>query len=95
MYHQGVSELAQLREQEFMHESLRRAAFRTARREAGVTWLQLVRARLMAARAGGRSVHGSRPQPSRAPAATAAVRPAPPLRVIGAAEVDCAAGADC
>ena len=41
----GLMELAQIREQEYMREALRRAALREARKEAGVTWLQLVRAR--------------------------------------------------
>lgn len=95
MYHQGLSELAQIQEQEHMRESLRRAAMRQARREAGVTWLQLIRARLSGRRPVGRLAGGPHPLPSRTPTATAVARPAPPLRVIGAAEMDCPAGAEC
>lgn len=95
MYHQGLRELAQIQEQEHMREALRRAAVRAARREAGVTWLQVFRARIFRTRPSGRSVDGSRPLPSRPPAVTAAVRPGSPLRGIGAAEMERPAGADC
>ena len=95
MYHQGLSEIAQLDEQEHMQKSLERAAARAARREAGVTWLHLARTRIFRARPAGRSVDGSRSLPSRPPAVPAAVRPRPVMRVIGAAELDCPAGADC
>lgn len=95
MYHQGLTELAQIREQESMRESLRRAALRDARREAGVTWLQLLRSRFFGDRGAGRAVGGARPLPSRTTAVAAAARPTPSLRVIGAAEVECPAGADC
>ena len=40
-----IHELAQIREQERMSAALHRAAVRAARREAGVTWMQLLRAR--------------------------------------------------
>ncbi|MGH7686035.1 MAG: hypothetical protein ACREN2_04370 [Candidatus Dormibacteria bacterium] len=79
----NLTEMAQVAEQEHMRVALRRAAARAARREAGITWLQAVRMRVFAA-----PVSPARP----APPATA--RPAVRLRVIRAADSDCAT-ADC
>ena len=41
-----LHELAQITEQERMNAQLHRAAIRAARREAGVSWVHVVRARL-------------------------------------------------
>lgn len=48
----GLMEMAQVKEQESMREALRRAAIREARRQAGITWFQVVRARLFRQRDG-------------------------------------------
>ena len=46
----GLMEMAEVNEQEHMREALRRAASREARKQAGVTWIQVVRARLFGSR---------------------------------------------
>ena len=46
----GLMEMAQINEQEHMREALRRTALREARKRAGVTWIQVVRARLFGSR---------------------------------------------
>ena len=46
----GLMEMAQITEQEHMREALRRAALREARKQAGLTWIQVVRARLFGSR---------------------------------------------
>ena len=71
-----IHELAQIEEQERMHAALRRAALRAARRDAGLSWTQVLRARLF-----GRNGH--------APAAAA--EPRPRVRVAAAsADAQCA-----
>ena len=59
-----LMELSQIKEQENMRAAERRAAVREARRESGVSWLQMLRSRLVAIR---------RTRPAARPAA----RPAP------------------
>ena len=123
----GLMEMAQINEQEHMREALRRAALREARKQAGVTWIQMVRARLFGSRgvvtthapaAAPQSLAPAPPVPSSvAPTTTTrpvlvhevrirqhattpsgsvarASAPAPQLRVVEAAELDCV-GADC
>ena len=46
----GLMEMAQINEQEHMREALRRTALREARKQAGVTWIKVVRARLFGSR---------------------------------------------
>ena len=46
----GLMEMAQINEQEHMREALRRAALREARKQAGLTWIQVLRARLFGSR---------------------------------------------
>ena len=46
----GLMEMAQITEQEHMREALRRAALREARKQAGLTWIQVLRARLFGSR---------------------------------------------
>jgi hypothetical protein len=88
MNHMGLVELAQIREQEHMREALRRQAIRAARRDAGVTWLQLVRARLFGSRpANGRAkVPPAQPAPPvstpATPAAPVSSTPAPTTRAV-------------
>ena len=123
----GLMEMAEVNEQEHMREALRRAAIREARKQAGVTWIQVVRARLFGSR-GVVTTPPTTPAPaSPAPASAAqsavepttntrpvlvhevvirqhatrpsgsvarATAPAPQLRVVEAAELDCV-GADC
>ena len=95
MYHMGLRELAQITEQEHMRESLRRAAIRDARRQAGVTWLQMVRARLSPKHTAPSAAGAARQVTPKQVVAPAPVRSAPRLRVMPAAEIDCPAGADC
>ena len=123
----GLMEMAQIKEQEHMREALRRTALREARKQAGVTWIQVVRARLFGSRGAVITTPpaGAAPAPAPAPAAPNAVAPAtntrpvlvhevrirqhatpssgsvaraaapaPQLRVVEAAELDCV-GADC
>lgn len=129
----GLMEMAQVNEQEHMREALRRAAIREARKQAGVTWVQVVRARLFRSRvvvtppavAAVPAPADVRPSPAPAPAASSsaapsantrpvlvhevrirqhagtasssaarASAPAPKLRIVEAAELDCV-GADC
>lgn len=71
----GLMEMAQVREQESMREALRRAAIREARKQAGLTWFQVVRARLFRQRG---AVAVAPAAPTAAPAALA---PAAPLSV--------------
>lgn len=92
MNHMGLLELAHIKEQEHMREALRRQAIKAARREAGVTWLQLVRARLFATRRVSTGAATPAPPPSAARGHVA--RQAPRLRVIRATEADCVT-ADC
>jgi len=123
----GLMEMAQVKEQESMREALRRAAIREARKQAGITWFQVVRARLFRQRGAVAAAPAAAPAAQAAPAATApisatpetngapvlvheitirkhavpssgsaarATAPAPKLRVVQAAELDCV-GADC
>lgn len=124
----GLMEMAEVNEQEHMREALRRAAIREARKQAGVTWIQVVRARLFgsrgvvttpAAAAAPRSpaaaptpaapnsvaptntrpvlVHEIRIRQHAGAASSSEARasaPAPQLRIVEAAELDCV-GADC
>jgi hypothetical protein len=124
----GLMEMAEVNEQEHMREALRRAAIREARKQAGVTWIQVVRARLFGHRDGAAAaasaatpaaaaapavatstpvdqeqagrpalVHEIRIRQHAGPASSSAARasaPAPKLRVVEAAELDCV-GADC
>ena len=76
-----LHELAQIEEQERMNAALRRAALRAARREAGLSWMQAVRGRLL-----GRTRH--------APIGSGAVSLRPRLRVAGA-PAEAEATADC
>ena len=46
----GLMEMAQITEQEHMREALRRTALREARKQAGVTWMQVLRARVFGSR---------------------------------------------
>ncbi|MBV8528954.1 MAG: hypothetical protein JOZ75_11610 [Candidatus Dormibacteraeota bacterium] len=125
----GLMEMAQVKEQESMREALRRAAIREARKQAGITWFQAVRARLFRQRDAVAAAPAAAPARAAAltPAAPAPVpaapttngtpvlvhhirirqhaspasssvapaeSPAPKLRVVQAAELDCV-GADC
>ena len=131
----GLMEMAEVNEQEHMREALRRAAIREARKQAGVTWIQVVRARLFGSRgvvttpaavttpsaaavpqsaapapapAAPNSiapttytkpvlVHEVRIRQHATPPPSSAARvsaPAPQLRIVEAAELDCV-GADC
>lgn len=83
----GLMEMAQVKEQESMREALRRAAIREGRKQAGITWFQMVRARLFRRR-------GAVAAGPAAPTAARATAAAPRLRVVQAAELDCV-GADC
>ena len=74
----GLMELGQIKEQEHMREALRRSALREARKQAGVTWIQLVRARLF----GSRGVVTTPPTTATRPAVqTTAAAPAAPAPV--------------
>lgn len=122
----GLMEMAQISEQEHMREALRRTAIREARKQAGVTWIQVVRARLFGSRGVVTTPAAAAPAtPAPAPVAPSSVVPttntrpvlvhevrirqhatppsgsvarasvpAPQLRVVEAAELDCV-GADC
>lgn len=123
----GLMEMAQVKEQEHMREALRRRALREARKEAGLTWLQLLRARLFGSRGVGTTPAAAAaaaepatpaaapsnalaPPPSGTPVLLHEIRirqhagpsgsmarasaPAPKLRIVDAAELDCV-GADC
>ena len=70
----GLMEMAQISEQEHMREALRRRALREARKEAGVTWIQVIRARLFRIR-GRDSVAASAPAPVSAASAAASSAP--------------------
>lgn len=69
----GLMEMAHIKEQESMREALRRAAIREARRQAGVTWIQVVRARLFRHRDGVAVAPVAQPAAAATPAAAAAV----------------------
>lgn len=70
----GLMELGQIKEQEHMREALRRNALRDARKQAGVTWIQLVRARLFRQRDGvAAAAPAARPAVHSTPAAPAPV----------------------
>ena len=71
----GLMEMAQVNEQEHMREALRRAAIREARKQAGVTWIQVVRARLFGSRGVVTTPAAAAPPASPAPAAPNVVAP--------------------
>ena len=82
----GLMEMAQIKEQEHMREALRRTALREARKQAGVTWIQVVRARLFGSRgvvsAPAAAAAPPSPSPAPAPAAANSVAPATNTRPV-------------
>ena len=87
----GLMEMAQIKEQEHMREALRRTALREARKQAGVTWIQVVRARLFGPRGvvttPATAAAPRSPAPAPAPAAPNSVAPATNTRPVLVHEV--------
>lgn len=89
----GLMEMAQIKEQEHMREALRRTALREARQQAGVTWIQVVRARLFGSRgvvsalAPAAAPPPLSPAPAPAPVAPNSVAPATSTRPVLVHEV--------
>ena len=77
----GLMEMAEVNEQEHMREALRRAAIREARKQAGVTWIQVVRARLFGSRGVVTTPAAAAAPQSPAPAPAPATAPAAPNSV--------------
>ena len=71
----GLMEMAQIKEQEHMREALRRTALRDARKQAGVSWIQVVRARLFGSRGVVTTPAAAPASPASAPAAPSSVGP--------------------